>query len=451
MEARSAPGAWSAEIPELLKLAGPMMLAQGGLMTMGMVDTFVVGRVSPLEMGGVALGNSVASLVTVFGVGLALGLEPLASQAHGAGEAARARHWLVQGLWLSAFAAVPLVVLLMVSAQLLPYLGVSEALAERAAVYLYARVPGVFANGLYVAYRAYLSSVGRTRPVLVAVLSANVLNAILDWYLVMELGLGAAGVGVATSFSWFLMLAVAAYAARAAGPITQRPEPPVPADLRRVFGLGWPIGLHFTVEVGIFALVSMLIARLGEVELSGHNIALMLASLTFMAAVGFAVAATARVGHHVGAGDTAWARRTGFLAIALGGAFMGTCGLCFFFFAEPITRLFAPSEPEVVAIGARLLQIAAVFSVCDGVQAVSAGALRGAGDTKWPFYVNTGAHWLIGLPVALWLGYGLGWSTAGFWWGLTAGLTAVAVILLGRFAFLARGSLRRLEDPAPSV
>lgn len=449
MEARAEQGFLKRELPELLHLAGPMMLAQGGLMTMGMVDTFVVGRVSPLEMGGVALGNSVCSLVTVFGVGLALGLEPLAAQAHGAGEASRARHWLVQGLWLSALVSLPLALLLALSAQLLPFLGVSDALAERGAVYLYARVPGVFANGLYVAYRAYLSSIGRTRPVLVAVAAANLLNLILDTSLVLGLGWGAFGVGAATSLSWGLMAGIAAYAARPEATVGQPgPRRPIAADLGRVFQLGWPTGLHFTVEVGIFALVSMLIARLGEVALAGHNIALMLASSTFMAAVGFAVAATARVGHHIGAGDTLGARRTGFLAIGLGAGFMGVCGLTFLLLAEPIVHLFAPGEAEVVAIGARLLRIAAVFSVCDGVQAVSAGALRGAGDTKWPFYVNTGAHWVVGLPVALGLGYGLGWSSEGFWWGLTAGLTLVAIILLGRFAFLARGSLRRLEDPA---
>lgn len=435
---------WRDELSRMLQLAAPMMLAQGGLMMMGVVDTVMLGRVSALEMGAVSLGNNVATVIMVIGLGLSMGLEPLVSQAYGAGDHDRARAWFAHGLWLALVASGPLAGLFYASTFLFAPFGIDAEIAGLTGLYILARLPGVPFNILFGACRSYLTSVERVRPVLVAVVVANLVNAALDAVLLFHFELGAVGVGLATSACWALMFGLLAVAVRASEPAgSVRLGAPDWSAIRRVVTLGWPIGLQLAVEVGIFALVGLLVARLGATALAGHHIALTLASLAFMFGVGLAVATTTRVGMHVGAGDAVAARKTGFLAVGLGGAVLGVAGVFFVVVPETLAALFAPNDPEVVVAGAVLLRIAAVFSVSDGVQVVAAGALRGAGDTRWPFGVNAAAHWLVGAPLMLWLGDVLG--ARGLWWALSASLTLVAVILTVRFARLSAGPIRRVE------
>jgi MATE family multidrug resistance protein len=371
-----------------------------------------------------------------------MGMEPLVSQAFGAGEHARARDWLSQGIYVGLVAAVPLSVGMMLATLVLEPLGVPAPIARTATAYLWSRLPGMLFNTLYAAHRAYLASIGNARPIVVAVVAANVANAILDAVLVFAFGLGAVGVGAATSICWVLMLGIVVVTVRAGDP---RPmAAPDRSEMRKIFGLGWPIGLQLSAEVGVFAFVSLLIARFGEAALSGHQIAISLAAATFMCAVGVGVSATARVGHHIGAERSGLARRTGLLAMAIGTAVMAAGGVVFFVFSRPLAALFAPTDPEAQRIGAALLEIAAVFSISDGIQVVAAGALRGAGDTRWPFVGNVIAHWIIGLPLGIVLGHVYGLGAVGYWWGLTAGLTGTAIILAVRFLSLSSRPIARV-------
>lgn len=441
-----------AELKTIAVLSVPMMAAQGGLMLMGVVDTLMVGRVSALELSGVALGNSVAGVIVVFGIGLAMGIEPLVSQAKGAGDPARGRAWMWQGIYLCTLVSLPLAVLTALSTLAFEPMGIDPEIAARAAGYIWSRVPGIVANCLYAVLRSYLSANGKPRPVLVAVSAANVLNVILDYVLIFGLfglpALGAVGAGLATSLAWIFMTLVLAYSVKklpvAPGGSVARPKRSS-REMAAIARIGWPIGLQISAEVGIFTLVSALIARFGAVQLAGHQIAITLASLSFMGAVGIANSGTARVGYWIGAGESLLARRSGFLSIALGGTFMGLCGVAYAIFRQPLAELFAPNDPDAAAFGARLLLIAAAFSVSDGMQSVAAGVLRGAGDTKWTLYANMIGHWTIALPLALWLGHALGWGSIGYWWGLTVGLTAVAAILTTRFFVLSSRTMLRVE------
>lgn len=455
--AEGRDGAPPGELWALTTLAGPLMLAQGGMMLMGAVDTMVVGRATPLDMAATALGNGVVSTVAVFGLGVGMGIEPLVAQAHGAGERAAARTWLWQGGALGLLLGLPLVLLCLVVPLAFELTGIAPDLAHVSSVYIYGRLPGVLVVGLLAAQRAFLSSTGRQWAVLLAVAVANVVNLVLDVGLVLgRWGLpkmGALGTALATSASMILMVAILAVA------IGRRPLPAAedrlvgrkaePDELRRVFGLGWPIGGQAVVEVGVFLAVAWAIGTISAAALAAHSVALTLASLTFMMAFGIANAATARVGLHVGRGDTPAARRAGFLAIVLGAGFMGLSGLVFQAIPELLAGLFSP-EPAVIAAAAPLVVIAGVFALSDGIQGVSAGALRGAGDTAWPFWTNLGAHWLVGFPLGWYLGVKLGLGPAGYWWGLTAGLTGVGATLLVRFVVLSRRPIRRLDGVARS-
>lgn len=443
------------EARSILRLAAPLAFAQGGLMLMGVVDTVIIGRTNPTEMAGVALGNATVALFLVFAIGLAMGVEPLAGQAFGAGELATARRWMNQASWTVLLVAVPLMALTALAPLAFTPMGIAPDLAERAEVYTWARVLGLPFMGLTVVLRSYLSNVGRTRPAVVAVVVANVANLGLDLVLVFGwLGLpalGAGGVGLATTICSVLMAAVYV-AALALEPVLVEGRPshllegPDPLRMRRVLGVGWPIGAQTTAEVGVFAAVSALIARFGEVPASAHQIALTMASFTFMVVVGVANATTARVGFHVGAGSGPRARLAGFLGIGLAAGFMGVCGLGFVAAPRLIALAFT-TDPEVVERSVVFLRIAGVFAIADGVQVVSAGALRGLGDTRWAFYANLVAHWLVGLPVAIALGHPAGLGPTGYWWGLTVGLVVVALGLALRFARASKRPVQRLEGP----
>jgi MATE family multidrug resistance protein len=180
---------------------------------------------------------------------------------------------------------------------------------------------------------------------------------------------------------------------------------------------------------------------------AAHQIALTWGSLTFCVAVGIGAAGSARVGWAVGARDAAGVRRAGLVAFGSGAAFMALSSLLFVLFPTPLARVMS-DRPDVVATASALFWVMAVFQLSDGVQAVGAGALRGLGDTRFAFWANFVGHWCVGLPVAWWLGVRGTLGVIGVWWGLSAGLTAVALSVLGRFVWLTRGPVRALAPEA---
>ena len=211
--------------------------------------------------------------------------------------------------------------------------------------------------------------------------------------------------------------------------------------VRRVYQLGMPVGLQLLAEMGIFSLVALLSGALGPEVASAHQVALGLASFTFMGAVGVSGATAVRVGHAIGAGSSP--RRAGLLGIALGAAIMTVGAVAFTAVPHALVSAFTKDE-RVIAIGVDLLRIAALFQLFDGVQAVAAGALRGAGDVRFPFVANVVAHWLVGFPVALTLGFALHLGARGLWWGLTSGLVVASTALALRFSAISRRGIARV-------
>jgi len=447
-----------AELGALWKLAGPLSLASAGWALMGVVDTAVAGRAGPAVQGGTGLGNSLFFAVAVLGLGTMMGLDPLVAQAMGAGDRLRARRLLWQGLWLSLAVSAVLAVPLAVLSGSLAWAGVVPEVAREAARFLLVRLVGLPAVLFYGALRAYLQGQGRTRPLLVSVVLANLVNFPLAVLLVLGgaslpewtgalrqvPALGSAGSALATTAVTLVQAGVLALAAReraGTGPVPRRPER---AALRQALAVGLPIGLHSAAEVGVFTLVGVLAGRLGAVPLGAHQIVLAVATLSFTLAMGIGNAASVRVGWAVGAGDTPAARRAGLTAFASGGVAMALAAVVFVLLPGPLARLFT-SDPAVAGEAARLFLVAAVFQISDGLQGAGAGVLRGAGDTRFTFGANMVGHWLLGLPVALGLGLHLGLGVTGLWWGLCAGLSVVAAALLLRFLRISRDTIRPLQ------
>jgi MATE family multidrug resistance protein len=436
------------ELRKLLRLAAPIAITQAGYALMGLVDTAVVGRLGAGPLGAVGLANGLFFALAVLGLGAMLGLDPLFAQALGARDEVRARQLIWQGLWLSGLVTLVLAVPIAALPFLLEPVGIAPAIARDARLFLWLRLPGLWPMLAFAALRSYLQAREDIRPLVVSTVAANLANFGLDLVLVFgNLGapaLGAPGSALATSacaFLQFLMVVPAAHP----GPR----QPPRPADLRKALGVGIPVGLQMGAEVGVFALVGVLAGRLGAQSLAAHQVAISLASFTFCAAVGVGMAGTVRVGWAIGARDTAAARRAGLTAFLGGAGIMSVAALCFWLMPGALARMLS-DQPDVIAAATPLLAVCAVFQLSDGIQGVGAGVLRGAGDTRFTFAANLIGHYAVGFPVAILLGLRLGQGVSGLWWGLCAGLTAVAIALLTRFLRLSSREIAPLE-PHPAL
>jgi MATE family, multidrug efflux pump len=430
------------ELRELFRLAAPVALAQAGTQLMGLVDVAVLGRFGARQLAAAGLGNAVFFAFSVFGIGIVLGIDPLIAQAVGAGEHDRARRALWQGVWLAIAVTAVLTVVLVAAGLLMPLIGAPE-LTREARAFLLVRTTSLLPLLLFFVVRSYLQAYGRTRALVISMVVANILNFGGDLLLIPPLGVG--GAALATTICSFFELAIVAAPLRSIPTrghehVSHRVER---RDVATAFHIGLPIGMQLGAEVGVFALVALLAARAGTVQLAAHQVAISLASFTFTIALGVAAAGSVRVGLAIGARDQQGTRFAGHAAFAGGALVMGVCALMFVVVPGALARLLT-DQSAVIGAAAPLLLVVAVFQISDGVQAVGSGVLRGAADTRFTMYTNLVGHWLIGLPIALYLGFHLGWGVVGLWWGLCAGLTVVAIALVVRFETLSRRPIERV-------
>lgn len=438
-ESKTATGT---ELRELWKLALPLALAQAGQASMGMVDTAVLGRLSAAAQAGAGLGNSLTFTFSFFGMGVMFALDPLVSQAVGAGNYARARNHYWQGVWLALITSVVVMVPIAVIPFFLERFGVTPTVAAGAREYMWWRLPGVAGLMLFVGARSYLTGVGRVAATFWAMVFANVANLALDVGFVFGLGWGVAGAAMATVIcTWLQFGALVLVLGPAPEGVRRRFDR---AELTQTLRLGVPIGLHFIAESGVFSLAGVFSGQLGETSGAAHQVALNWASLTFCVAAGIGSAASTRVGWSIGRRDTGSARRAGLVAFGSAVAFMAFAALLFVVFPRAMAEAMS-DDASVIGTVVSLFFVVAVFQVSDGVQAVGAGALRGTGDTTFTFWANMVGHWLIGLPVAWWLGVRGTFGIVGVWWGLSVGLTVVAVALVIRFLLTTRKPIAALE------
>lgn len=425
------------ELRELFRLALPLAAAQAGTQLMTVVDVAVLGRYSARDLAAVGFANAFFFFVTVIGMGAIFGIDPLVSQAVGAGDPVRARRALWQGIWFALTVTAVLTLPLLAGAAIMPHVGVAHELLEPASAYLLIRTAGLAPLLLFLVMRAYLQALSITRPMIMAMVVANIVNFGGDVLLVFGAGpippMGAAGAALSTVAASVLEVAIVAFAAGAvdmSGSEHVRRWDTV--EIVRQFRVGWPVAMQLAAEVGIFALVGVLAARLGTLQLAAHQVVLGLASVTYTMSLGVAAAGSVRVGNAVGSRRIA-ATRTAGRAAFIGGAAVMSVGAIVFASAPRLLARLVTDQQDVIAVAIPLFAIAALFQLSDGLQAVGSGVLRGAGDTHYAFIANLIGHWIIGVPLALYLGFSRGMGIVGLWWGLCAGLTAVAVLLVFRF------------------
>lgn len=445
-----SPRAIREELKPMTRLAVPVVIAELGWMAMTVVDTMMVGRLGAEAIGSVSFGALFVNVLCFFGLGLLLGLDTLISQAFGAGQWKRCNHCLIQGLWIALALAVVLTGAAHAAIPMARNWGTDPRVLEGAIPYMKALNWSILPMMLYVVLRRYLQAMNHVAPVMFALVSANAVNVLVNWLVIYgNLGfpqLGVAGAGWATTFSRVYMVAVLAvfivYKERA------KPTGLFAASLRfdwvtvrQLLVLGFPVSMQITAEYGVFAAATGLAARLDALSLAAHQIALNVASVTFMVPLGLSSAGAVRVGQAVGRRDATGAIVSGWTALLLGASFMCAAGLALYLFPEAVLRIFT-TDHSLFTLGVQLLFLAAVFQLFDGIQVTAAGVLRGVGDTRTPMLSNLAGHWILGLPISYVLCFVLDWGAVGLWTGLSLGLVFVAVTLLVAW----QRSSRRIDE-----
>lgn len=425
----------------MIVLAVPVVLSELGWVAQGLVDNIMVGRLGPEAIGAVSLGNAVYYTPCLFGIGLLLGLDTLVSQAYGRSDHDDCHRWLAQGVYLACIVTPPLMLIVAAMSFGFTRFGVIPAVAIPASTYLRILNWGTLPLLLYGGIRRYLQGVGQVRVITLTYILANLLNWAGNWVLIYgKFGFPALGVDGSAISTCIARAAMAAallvfawrYERKRGHPLFRHWAAPQMDRLRKLVGLGAPAAGQILLEVGAWNLSTLSASYLDPVALATHAIALNYASVSYMVPVGVSAAAAVSVGHAVGAGNPARARRAGWLALGLGTSFMLVAGVVFFVAPRALISLYT-SDPRVLAVGPSLLWIAAAFQIFDGIQTVCTGALRGLGETRVPMIANFIGYWILGLPLGLTLCFLLHWGIYGTWIGLTLALIVIASALLVRW------------------
>jgi len=442
----------SGELRPMLALALPVVLVQVGLMSMGVVDTLMVGRVSAHALAAVALGNLYWFNAIVLSQGTLMALDPLVAQAVGADDHDAVARALQRGLVIVALLSIVTALVMTPARQVLVATRQQPEIIADTTAYVHISIPGIVPYLAFVLFRQTLQALHHVRSIVWTIVGANITNAGLNWVFVYgHLGspaLGAPGSAIATLVSrWLMAVVLLALAWPRLRPhlLPLRRDSWQRGPIVSMLRLGVPIGVQQLLESSAFGAIGLLMGVIGTVQVAAHQIAITLAALTFMVPLGVSAAAAVRVGYAVGAGDAPRARRAAGAALACGMGFMTLTALVFLSVPGGLARLFT-SDTGVVRVASLMIPVAGVFQVFDGAQAVGAGVLRGLGDTTAPLVAMLAGYWLIGLPVSVWLGFHTSLGAAGLWWGFVASLGVVAIFLLLRIRTLFGRDLRRISQ-----
>lgn len=438
-----------------LKLAYPIILGMVGHTLVGIVDNIMVGKLGPTELAAVSLGNSFVFIAMSLGIGFSTAITPLIAEADGAKDVSGGRNVFQHGLLLCTVLGISLFAIIFFSKPLIAYMNQPVEVVEMAKPYLDIVAFSLIPLIMFQAYKQFADGKSETKYSMWATIIANIVNVVLNFLLIYGIWifpkLGIIGAAIGTIASRIVML-IYMHLVLKSKPKFQ----PYFADfnfgalqksvVQKITNLGLPSAMQMFFEVALFTGAIWLSGALGTTSQAANQIALSLASLTFMFAMGLSVAAMIRVGNQKGLLDykrlQLVARSIFLLAIILEIAF----ALIFVLFHESLPELFVSTtldinfaeNQEVIAIAAQLLLIAAVFQISDGIQVVVLGALRGLQDVKIPMYITFVAYWIIGFPISIYLGLYTDLGAVGIWLGLLAGLTAAALFLYIRFENLTK-------------
>ncbi|BCG09258.1 MdtK family multidrug efflux MATE transporter [Buttiauxella agrestis] len=439
------------EARQLLALAIPVILAQIAQTSMGFVDTVMAGGYSATDMAAVAIGTSIWLPAILFGHGLLMALTPTVAQLNGSGRRERIAHQIRQGFWLAGIVSALIMIVLWNAGYIIHAMkNIDPQLADKAVGYLRALLWGVPGYLFFQVARNQCEGLAKTKPGMVMGFIGLLVNIPVNYIFIYgHLGmpeLGGVGCGVATAaVYWVMFFSMISYVKKARSMRDLKlPKGFIKPDWKvmyRLTQLGLPIALALFFEVTLFAVVALLVAPLGIIDVAGHQIALNFSSLMFVLPMSLSAAVTIRVGFRLGQGSTLDAQTAAWTGIGVGMCMAMLTAIFTVVMREHIALLYN-SNPEVVALAAHLMLLAAVYQLSDSVQVIGSGVLRGYKDTRSIFFITFIAYWVLGLPsgyiLALtdWVVEPMG--PAGFWIGFIIGLTSAAIMMMLRMRWLQR-------------
>lgn len=428
-------------IKETIKLAYPVVIGQLGHMMLGVVDSLMVGRLGAVYLAAASLVNGLILLILVLGIGMSVALTPLVAIAKGSEKHDECGIILRQGLLVNLIFSFLLVIVIYFLADLVYYLDQPIEVAQYAESYLKILNISIIPFMLFQTYKQFSEGLSFTKPPMVILVVSNLVNAFGNWVLIfgnlgfpkMELD----GAGYASLMTRiFMAIAIFLYIRNAKSfkefdPSLKFKSINMPI-IKKIVNLGIPGGFQMFFEVGGFSFAAIMVGWIGVNQLAAHQIALNLASITFMVGLGISISATIRIGNFLGKRDLAGIKKAGFTALFLVTLIMGSFGLLFLVFRNYLPTLYI-NDLEVIKIASSLIIIAAIFQIVDGLQVVGVGILRGLTDLKAPMVISFVAYWIIGLPVAYLLGFVFQFGVEGIWVSFIVGLSLAAIFFFLRF------------------
>lgn len=408
---------------------------------MGVVDSIMVGTLGSAPLAASSLGNSVTMLIFIVGIGVSFAVTPLVAILVGAKKYSDCGIYFRQSLLVNLTFGFILMAVTLICSELLIYLDQPAEVLGQAKSYTRILGLGALPVMLFQSYKQFIEGLSVMKPAMVITILANIINAFTNWTLIFgnlgfpALGLDGAGWATFTSRS-FMAISLMFYVMNKKYfkqyDVTFHFKNINIPVIKKILSLGLPSGIQYFFEIGAFSFAVIMIGWLGTAQLAAHQIAINLASISFMIVLGLSMAGGIRVGNAVGEKNVTRVRRAGFTSIFLALCVMSVSGIIFIIFRNYLPTLYIDDE-TVISIASSLLIIAALFQLSDGVQAVGIGILRGLTDVKIPTVITFIAYWVVGLPIGYFLAFELGWDVQGVWIGLLAGLTTSAILLTLRF------------------
>ncbi|KQI72037.1 multidrug transporter MatE [Loktanella sp. 5RATIMAR09] len=426
------------------KLGMPLILSNLAQFAIHITDTVMLGWYDVTALAASTIAGTLFFVIFIVGAGFAQAVTPLVASAAEQNDEVQVRRVTRMGLWLSIFYGLVVTIPFFWAEEILIAIGQDAEVSRLAHIYLQIVIWQMVPALIVMTFKSFLAALEHTAIILWATIGTAVLNVFINYALIFgnwgmpELGImGAAIASLTVTLITVLVLVIYIMRVLPQFELFKNFWRSDSEILKRVFMLGWPIGVTSLAEGGLFSASAIMVGWIGPIELAAHGIAIQLASLTFMVHIGFSQAATVRAGRALGRRDEVSLRRGGITAIGMSAIYAVITSLVFLAMPETLVSLFIdPNEPEranLLRIGASLVMVAALFQLVDGLQVLALGLLRGVQDTTVPMVMATISYWVIGLPVSYLLAFTLGFGAVGLWLGLVIGLAVAAVLLSWRF------------------
>ena len=428
-------------IRDNLHLSFPIMISQLGHITVGVVDSLMIGNISVTQLAAVSLSSSIFGFILLFCIGLSYGITPLISSKKS--DESYISNIFYNGMYLNLFFTIVLVLITVYLKFFLKYFIQDQEVLSFTYRYLDIICISLIPLMLFQTFKQFIEGLGYTKPPMYISIFSNIINIVLNAILIFGLFgfpkleiIGAAYATLISRVLMFLFILVYCLNSKKFNSIILALNTSINYhSLRSIFGIGFTSGLQYIFEVGAFSVATIIIGSMGAIQLASHQIALNLASISYMVASGIGSASMISLGHYYGIGDKTEIRKSGYSNFILVFILMCFSAVIFIYFRDVLPTFYV-DDFEVISLASSLLIIAGLFQLSDGLQAVGLGVLRGIRDTKIPTILTFISYWIISIPLSYFLGVTSGYGVFGVWIGLSVGLTIAAVFHVIRFHYL---------------